>query len=324
MAYSTSEHFLPARCYGEAIDKKKKGAAIHHAVGLSLQECYNALAGAGTSTYAAIHHKEVWLLIPDWRRREYSTGDDDGNANYISVELINESIDPSTGYAVADDTIETFCEFIADCVKSGKISDSKMVFGKTKGTHTTLMPHRNFKASATVCPGDFLYSRGEKIAERINALMSPAPVAKKVTLWQAHGKDNQLWVLEPQDGGTWCVRNVAGGYLDITGSKDADGTLICAWPKNGQPNQRFRITDATEKSATAFAKEVNIVSALAGGRVLDAKGAGKANGTEVILYHATGGDNQKWVLSYVKDTPLGSAYLIHALGTPGLVIDVNL
>jgi hypothetical protein len=113
----------------------------------------------------------VWVFMPDFRCREFATGNADGNNDYLNIELINESIE--WPYPVADDTIETFCQFIADRTREGWIepADGVFVWGAERGDRTSLMPHINF-AGGTACPGQYLMDRGEEIAARINELLA--------------------------------------------------------------------------------------------------------------------------------------------------------
>ena len=157
MAYKLAQKHLPSRCYGGVISSTKRGMGMHHAYATSLQACYNALSSRGLSTGFAIQDDTVWQLMPDLRCQEWATGSTDGNNNLISVEIINTSL--KSPYPVSDLSIQAYCELVADLTRQGivKPSGGKFVWRKTN------VPHRDL--SATACPGDYLFSRGEQITE---------------------------------------------------------------------------------------------------------------------------------------------------------------
>jgi hypothetical protein len=126
-------------------------------------------------------------------------------------------------------------------------------------------------------------------------------------------------------GGTSpALRNAnADRCLDVPNASQANGTQLALWDCNGGPNQQWTSTAAGQlqvygtkcldagSSATSGTRAViadctgaagqqwrlnadNSVTSVQSGLCLDANGAGTANGTAVILWTCTTGNNQKW------------------------------
>jgi hypothetical protein len=221
--YKLETHFLPSNCYGGYIDGSKNGACIHHAYSTSLQGCYNALKSRSLSTFAAIDGKTVWQLMPDWHSAEWATGNTEGNNSYISVELINTSLEPP--YTVSDSTIQTFEEYIADLTKQGIITpkNGKYTWNELGG----LMPHRSF--SATACPGDYLMSKGDEIASMINNLLRP--LSWSVQMYQVNNTVAQDWHIQLSDHKGWYkIRSGANDMLlNVKGAATTSGSPVWAY-----------------------------------------------------------------------------------------------
>ncbi|MFG1614561.1 arabinofuranosidase catalytic domain-containing protein [Nonomuraea wenchangensis] len=76
----------------------------------------------------------------------------------------------------------------------------------------------------------------------------------------------------------------SGRCLDVNGASQANGALAQIWDCNGQPNQQWTSTAATELRVY-------------GNKCLDVNGAGTADGTSVIIWDCNGQNNQKWRLN---------------------------
>ncbi len=86
----------------------------------------------------------------------------------------------------------------------------------------------------------------------------------------------------PSTGTTSALRGVASGRcLDISGASQANGAIVQIWDCNGQANQRWTSTAASELRVY-------------GGKCLDVSGNGTANGTGVSIWDCNGQNNQKW------------------------------
>ncbi|MFD0474526.1 ThuA domain-containing protein [Nonomuraea thailandensis] len=86
-------------------------------------------------------------------------------------------------------------------------------------------------------------------------------------------------------GGTGPLKGVASGRcLDVSGASQANGAAAQLWDCNGQANQQWTATSATELRVY-------------GGKCLDVNGAATADGTNVIIWSCNGQNNQKWRLN---------------------------
>ncbi|MFK4041926.1 ThuA domain-containing protein [Nonomuraea wenchangensis] len=86
-------------------------------------------------------------------------------------------------------------------------------------------------------------------------------------------------------GGTGALKGVGSGRcLDVSGASQANGAQAQIWDCNGQNNQRWTSSAATELRVYA-------------NKCLDVNGAGTADGTAVIIWDCNGQNNQKWRLN---------------------------
>ncbi|MEU6798064.1 ThuA domain-containing protein [Nonomuraea wenchangensis] len=86
-------------------------------------------------------------------------------------------------------------------------------------------------------------------------------------------------------GGTSALKGVGSGRcLDVSGASQANGAQAQIWDCNGQSNQRWTSTAASELRVY-------------GNKCLDVNGAGTADGTAVIIWDCNGQNNQKWRLN---------------------------
>ncbi|MDR1185665.1 MAG: RICIN domain-containing protein [Coriobacteriales bacterium] len=146
----------------------------------------------------------------------------------------------------------------------------------------------------------------------------PVSPGKDVTLWTWHGGKNQQWIFEPLNNAAYAIKNVASGlYLDVRGSVDEDGARLCCWPWHGGDNQQWIYS----AQAAGLAYSAWIISVLPESRRLDVRGSGKVNDTEIIIFHAMTGLNQRFILVPVPGT---EAYYIMPAHAPGMCLDCHL
>ncbi|WP_307848845.1 extracellular catalytic domain type 1 short-chain-length polyhydroxyalkanoate depolymerase [Microbispora oryzae] len=82
--------------------------------------------------------------------------------------------------------------------------------------------------------------------------------------------------------GTGAIKGVASGRcLDVTGVSQANGAQAQIWDCNGQANQQWTSTSASELRVY-------------GNKCLDVNGGGTADGSSVIIWDCNGQNNQKW------------------------------
>ncbi|WP_169950886.1 RICIN domain-containing protein [Microbispora sp. H11081] len=83
-------------------------------------------------------------------------------------------------------------------------------------------------------------------------------------------------------GSTSALRGVGSGRcLDVNGASQSNGAQVQIWDCNGQANQRWTSTSASELRVY-------------GNKCLDVNGGGTADGTAVIIWDCNGQNNQKW------------------------------
>ncbi|WP_250213462.1 lectin [Acrocarpospora catenulata] len=86
----------------------------------------------------------------------------------------------------------------------------------------------------------------------------------------------------PPSSETTAIRGVGSNRcLDVTGVSQNNGTQVQIWDCNGQNNQRWTLTSASELRVY-------------GNKCLDVNGGGTADGTAVIIWDCNGQNNQKW------------------------------
>ncbi|GAA0378306.1 glycosyl hydrolase [Acrocarpospora corrugata] len=105
-------------------------------------------------------------------------------------------------------------------------------------------------------------------------------------------------------GSAGALRGVASGRcLDVSGASQANGALAQIWDCNGQNNQRWTSTSASELRVY-------------GNKCLDVSGGGTANGAAVIIWDCNGQNNQKWQFnSDGSITAIGAGKCLDVSGT---------
>ncbi|WP_405087891.1 glycoside hydrolase family 27 protein [Microbispora sp. NBC_01389] len=84
---------------------------------------------------------------------------------------------------------------------------------------------------------------------------------------------------------TGALRGVASGRcLDVNGASQSNGAQVLIWDCNGQNNQKWASTSASELRVY-------------GNKCLDVNNAGTADGSSVIIWDCNGQNNQKWRLN---------------------------
>ena len=143
------------------------------------------------------------------------------------------------------------------------------------------------------CNGKYLDVHGAYIASGTN-----------IEVYQGNGGNNQKFILKdayikPEktiDDGIYEIQSVIGRNMcfDISGATNNDGANLQIYQRNGNKNQKFKITKNTED-------DYYTIKALHSQKVLDVYGAYKTKGTNVTQYHETNADNQQWIIKKDKD-----------------------
>ena len=119
-----------------------------------------------------------------------------------------------------------------------------------------------------------------------------------VTLWQPEGGDNAVWMFEfrgyvdaTKDG--YVITNQFGTKLVLdSGSKSVTG-----YPYHGGANQVWTLEDAGKLGGEQY----YYIKSKLNGKVLDVKGSGQSNGTDILVWANSGTSNQKFKLVLVKE-----------------------
>lgn len=114
-----------------------------------------------------------------------------------------------------------------------------------------------------------------------------------VLLYTANGNNNQVWLLERQDDGTFLVRSAKSGkVLDVARGSKAAGANVLQYAPSNKAWQKWRIVANADNTVTF----VNAHSS----KVLEMDGATPANGRNVRQGEAGQTSSQRWVIKGVR------------------------
>ncbi len=151
----------------------------------------------------------------------------------------------------------------------------------------------------------------------------------QLQLWTPNGSWAQRWVAVRDGAGIRLVSALDDTLsVDLPGASTADGSRLQLYSDNGTAAQRWsfepaktvreRVDELAAANAGTLAPGTySVASALSSGSVLDAAGAGTADGTAAQVYSANGTDAQAWV---VEDA--GAGYVTVRNAASGLALDV--
>jgi hypothetical protein len=279
---------------------------IHHAAGTSLagvDATFKRPGAQASATFgvqdATIHQYLQETDVP-WSDANWAS-----NISTLSIEMVNSA----TGgqWPVSDKTFDTTAQLVADILKRYGLGPA------IKGKNVTW--HRMY--AATTCPGDFMLSRMDTFVALVNSYFAPSK-AKKVWMYPSNLTAAQLWHPIHNTNGTYTLESVAkpGLVLDVTGGKQASGTLIQAYPANGTPAQQFKLRQITGGYTPSYLAPLEIIPADESLR-LEVKGNDRTAGAALQLYKANGTAAQQFaVLDHGDGT-----WTIICVGT-GTVIDL--
>ena len=151
-----------------------------------------------------------------------------------------------------------------------------------------------------------------------------------VTQQSWYGGLSQKWCVKPVGNGQYIISSAmdCSMVLDVSNGVASNGSVVQAYSDNGTAAQRWsfepaktvreRVDElAAANAGTVAAGTYSVASALSSGSVLDAAGAGTADGTAAQVYSANGTDAQAWV---VEDA--GAGYVTVCNAASGLALDV--
>lgn len=150
------------------------GIVIHHAASTNLDSVGQAFAtpGRGGSAHYGVKGQQIHQYVRE-EDTAWHCGDWAGNCCTIGIETVNSTGAPS--WLVDDETFETLAKLVADIAKRNNLGTLKF---DPNGTYPTLSAHRDW--SPTYCPGDYLYSKMNQLADRANAINNPTPATAEL------------------------------------------------------------------------------------------------------------------------------------------------
>lgn len=141
--------------------RKIEKIAIHHMAGiLTAKQCGGIFQNGSrkaSSNYGIGKDAEVGLYV-DEANTSYCNSNWDSNCKSVTIETSNSSL--GGDYPVSDAVLNKLIELVADIAKRNNLG--KLVKGQN------LVWHRMY--TATTCPGDYLLSKMDYIAEQANKI----------------------------------------------------------------------------------------------------------------------------------------------------------
>ena len=148
------------------------GIVIHHAASTSLDSIGQVFSqyGRGGSAHYGVGGSQIHQYVRE-EDTAWHCGDWAGNSCTIGIETTNSTGAPD--WLVAEDTFNTLVKLVADIAKRNGLGRIKF---EPDGVYPTLSAHRDW--SPTYCPGDYLYSRMNEIADKANEINYPSKKAE--------------------------------------------------------------------------------------------------------------------------------------------------
>lgn len=247
MTYRVSSDFgANKNSYGWRSRSKPKGVCIHHAAGTTI-DMVPTFKKASTSAHYGIEPGHVRQFVEDGKS-VWATGSNDGNLNWISIECVNSAVGGT--WPVAEGTVDTLCEFLADKAKEWGITEYK--------AGVNLKGHRDF--SATFCPG-VLYARLPEIAARANDLIASKNKPKE---WDEMATKDEVKAMcyEAAKAAVWDMR---GHVADAVFEKPIEGKQAYWMLKHGTDaawaaNEALSVKDPTGRTEMPVLEQVRYMA----------------------------------------------------------------
>lgn len=152
--------------------RKIEKIAIHHMAGiLTAKQCGGIFQNGrrkASSNYGIGKDAEVGLYV-DEANTSYCNSNWDSNCKSVTIETSNSSL--GGDYPVSDIVLNKLIELVADIAKRNNLG--KLVKGQN------LVWHRMY--AATTCPGDYLLSKMDYIADQANKINGQVTSAPETT-----------------------------------------------------------------------------------------------------------------------------------------------
>ena len=220
---------------------------------------------------------------------------------------------------------------VASALSSGSVLDAAGA-GTADGTAAQVYSANGTDAQAWVVEdagAGYVTVRNAASGLALDVPAADASSGARLQLWTPNGSWAQRWVAVRDGAGIRLVSALSDSLsVDLPGASTADGSRLQLYSDNGTAAQRWsfepaktvrqRVDElAAANAGTVAAGTYSVASALSSGSVLDAAGAGTADGTAAQVYSANGTDAQAWV---VEDA--GAGYVTVRNAASGLALDV--
>ena len=225
-----------------------RGIVIHHAASTSLDSVGQVFSTPGRNGSA--HYGVCAGQVHQYVKEEdtaWHCGNWLGNSATVGIECINSTGAPD--WKVSDATIQTVIKLVADIAKRNGITK---LWLNPDADYPTLSGHRDWYGSATYCPGDYLYSKLQYIADKANEILNPP--AKAELKWS---KFSKVEAYECQKNPTYLYEFNHTHATNVAKVKNFDkGTLIDIYGKveNKTIGKTYLLTEYsyTNKRTTGF------------------------------------------------------------------------
>lgn len=254
----------------------------------------------------------VCVVDEDARAWTSSSWDNDNRA--ITFEISDCDYD----WNIGDAAIEAYINLCVDLIQRyPSLGGAYNYTGDFDGNVTF---HNWF--AATACPGPHLgsWELQSYIQSEVNSRLSGSK-AIPVQLYESNGTDAQRWVPAHNGDGTVSLESAShrGMFLDIMWAGTANGTPLQIYKGNGSDAQRFKLAQIEDEEYNPQSvRPFELIPVIDGGKRVEARNGGFANGTVVQLYESNGTPAQRW---YVLDNGDGT-WTIANNGKRKLTLDV--
>lgn len=146
-----------------------KGIVIHHAASTSFESIGTVFStpGRNGSAHYGVGGKRIAQYVKE-EDTAWHCGNWLGNSATIGIETTNSTGAPD--WRVSDESIKTLIKLVADIAKRNNLGK---LWLNPDADYPTLSGHRDWYGSATYCPGDYLYSKLQYIADKANEINYP-------------------------------------------------------------------------------------------------------------------------------------------------------
>ena len=134
-------------------------------------EVFAAPAKQASANYVIGYDGSIGLCVPESDRSWCSSSRDNDN-RAITIEVASENVPP---YTVTDKAYSALIALLVDICERNTIS--KLIWSESKTARTqhlngcNMTVHRDYANKS--CPGEYLYSRMQKIADEVNSKLQP-------------------------------------------------------------------------------------------------------------------------------------------------------